>query len=870
MRGYQTFVDFFKRHERKGRPIKYIIKIGIGGQHTPFQGIADGFQVLDAKSGKIVGEFELGKNYEASMRAALIALGFNPDLEKGWDQIAVIASSKSGSTDESMLILARMIWILAKHAAMRRFGVDAKKGEEMARSLLRAMRRSNLDERGKEKKELFKELTIELIKDQFVRDGIAIASDETLINMLKDVFGHLVFETTNNPKESRLSAFINYSPLMTQLGEDIPALIAMSENVGGRWTGDLHMQVILAFYKLNPVRYWQLRHDGVKRVNDGSSMAVARGNEIVDQGIRRMAVVLPDEQYWQGKGLEQTNNESQTQPGYTTLIAFRESEWPFVRGQFTGRNDVLVLNMTNQDIPEDGYRVAQLRIPGIADISRRGPNDKEQLADAYAQAFNEFYGMVNTIGHRLLVRELHAKGFRVKDVDLNNLDNKATKIVRQYSFLLQHFVELGKGLVDTYFKKLQEARNSNPDALVDEMRRVQQEAADAVVMSTVPDDPLAGKLSNMSDLVGRIWKAFEESKAAGKQFVVKFYLDGFEKDGKFYELRRRLIELGIPWEIEGSGDQHISMNQVHADAEQFELFLVSFVPPAEKEIPGLPYIGFAKPWLDEVSPNLVLDGFGIKTSDVFTKLRGGKGRFVRVLDTPENINGFVPDAAVVAQASAAALSKGLHGVATGVSSLGTTERQKSHYDGIISAGVHAPFSFEYGQMRFQPGVFVRGHSSVFQGIVAWGLSILGGIGLTFLLLHGGAGAVHVTPQLWTTIGLSVVAGYFGVSAIVHLALNLIFMGVTALYYALPWFRQQAERRQTRIAEAKALWKSLNETGAIDLNAVKENVAKLRGQIHDHSIALQAVWSLGVPKGIKGIKTENDYARAVDQMMGTSA
>src|SRR3989338_5313425 len=110
----QLMKAFFKtREQRLGKPIKYIIKPGIGGQHTPFQGIADGFAALAnmREDARVVGEYELGKNYEAEITQVLKALNAN------WDQVAVIPSSKSGSTDETMLIFVDVFYVLLKHIA---------------------------------------------------------------------------------------------------------------------------------------------------------------------------------------------------------------------------------------------------------------------------------------------------------------------------------------------------------------------------------------------------------------------------------------------------------------------------------------------------------------------------------------------------------------------------------------------------------------------------------------------------------------------------------------------------------------------------------------------------------------------------------
>src|SRR3989338_1448375 len=110
--------EFFSRRGKiLGKPIRYVIKTGIGGQHTPFQGISAAFKAIpvlkvpdstfiESEPGTfrtgtaveackqrtiITGEYELGKNYDHELSMRL------EELEADWDQIAVIPSSKSGS-----------------------------------------------------------------------------------------------------------------------------------------------------------------------------------------------------------------------------------------------------------------------------------------------------------------------------------------------------------------------------------------------------------------------------------------------------------------------------------------------------------------------------------------------------------------------------------------------------------------------------------------------------------------------------------------------------------------------------------------------------------------------------------------------------
>ena len=120
-----------------------MIKTGIGGQHTPFQGISDAFKAIpvlkvpdstfiESEPGTfrtgtaveackqrtiITGEYELGKNYDHELSMRL------EELEADWDQIAVIPSSKSGSTDETMLIFVEIFAVILNHVAQSR-GID--------------------------------------------------------------------------------------------------------------------------------------------------------------------------------------------------------------------------------------------------------------------------------------------------------------------------------------------------------------------------------------------------------------------------------------------------------------------------------------------------------------------------------------------------------------------------------------------------------------------------------------------------------------------------------------------------------------------------------------------------------------------------
>jgi hypothetical protein len=63
MQGVGKAADFFAR-KSEIKPVMCVIKTGIGGQHTPFQAIA---QVVNNQTGLVIGEYELGKDYENSL-----------------------------------------------------------------------------------------------------------------------------------------------------------------------------------------------------------------------------------------------------------------------------------------------------------------------------------------------------------------------------------------------------------------------------------------------------------------------------------------------------------------------------------------------------------------------------------------------------------------------------------------------------------------------------------------------------------------------------------------------------------------------------------------------------------------------------------
>ncbi|MCK5493511.1 MAG: hypothetical protein KAJ14_10415, partial [Candidatus Omnitrophica bacterium] len=287
--GRETFLkivadmkEFFKRREEKlGKKIKYIIKPGIGGQHTPFQGIASGFEIIDVVSGKIIGEYELGKNYEKVIVEAL------KEYNIGWDEVGVIPSSKSGSTDETMMVFVDVLYVLMKYIAKNE-GIE---GEKFANIVLKTLHQVNFIE-GKERKgaDLFKGFSLQLIVDNANKSGLEV-NYEQVKEVFGIVLGNMFFETTDRPSASRLSAFIRNSGLDKELGEDAPGFGGMYDNVGGRWTGDLHMMAFLAYHNLDAEEYWNIRYKGINKVRNGEHVANELGNKITDEEIKNIALV---------------------------------------------------------------------------------------------------------------------------------------------------------------------------------------------------------------------------------------------------------------------------------------------------------------------------------------------------------------------------------------------------------------------------------------------------------------------------------------------------------------------------------------------------------------------------------------------------
>jgi hypothetical protein len=611
---------FFKRRAAKNGSAKYVIKPGIGGQHTPFQGIAAGFEVVDAKSGIVVGEYELGKDYEASLGAVIKKLNI------GWDAIIVIPSSKSGSTDETMMIFSEIFYAILKNVAEK----EGFKGTAFADTIFGLMHEVNFKD-GKElaPKDLFKGFNLSAATKALAARGLKISYDQVK-KIFGIVLGNMFFETTDRPDQSRLSAFIRNSGLDKELGDDAPGFGAMFDNVGGRWTADLHMMTFLAFHDLDAGKYWSTRYEGIKKVREGTHKANELAATILNESITDIALVVPDELFWFGKAMEQNFNESIWQDGFANLVAIEESAWEAQKSHYAGKPSRLVINISGLNIPKASFNIAPtgaFKLKGMK---------KQELADSLGDLFTTFYGMTHVVGNTLIAQALEKKGFTVEDIDLNDLDKPATKIVQQNLYLRQPYVELGKGLLEKKLKALQE---KGPQAIVDEMSRIKSAAANSNIEMRSPDANSTSEAKTAETLSKIIGEAIKYAKDSNRKFVPFIYLEG----GKFFKLRDHLVGLGIEWVMQGTGDQHISYQQVLAQPERYMPFIISFVP--QDPFPGRPAIGFAKGYLHNISPNMVRDLFAEASYKALTDPRkneagqdvtGAAGIFLRLIDSESN------------------------------------------------------------------------------------------------------------------------------------------------------------------------------------------------------------------------------------------
>lgn len=611
--------EFFKRRNRRlGKPIKYVIKPGIGGQHTPFQGIASAFELIDAKSAKIAGEYELGKDFAKSMEKVLA------HYRIGWDQVAVIPSSKSGSTDETMLIFVDLLAVLLEKVA------ELKKvdGKLFSKIVLGALHNVNFI-KGRERKneDLFKGFSLSLILERAQEKGLKVTQEK-----IKDIFavviGNMFFETTDRPSASRLSAFIRNSGLDKELGEDAPGFGAMYDNVGGRWTGDLHVMTFLSYHGLDAKEYWKIRQQNITEIHHGNHLANILGNRILDEGITDIALVLPEYLFWFGKSIEQNFNESIWQNGFVNLISIRQQNWKAQEKYYANRSSALVINLSEQKIPEENFKVFNIEVDSFKRL------EKQELVNTFARLFSIFYGLTNTVGTRLIARAVNSAGLKCEDADLNDLNNPATKIIQANLFLRQPYVELGKGLLEKRLKSLQDEALKDPDAIAQAYNQIYDCAAKNTLQTNIASLKQFSVIEDAKEFALCAAQLKQHAAQNCRKLMLFIYLE----DKKFVVLRDYLIDGGVEWVMQGTSDQHISYQQVLAQPCRFLPLIISFVP--FKPRPAHPAIGFVKGYLDGISSNLVRDYFAEASFKALVELRNnerGQGVFLRVVDTAESI-----------------------------------------------------------------------------------------------------------------------------------------------------------------------------------------------------------------------------------------
>ncbi|MBI4397119.1 MAG: hypothetical protein HY548_08495 [Elusimicrobia bacterium] len=614
---------FERRAERLGKPIRVVVKTGIGGQHTPFQGIASVFEVMGSSDGRVLGEYELGKDYRAAFSQAVRELGID------WDQIAVIPSSKSGSTDETMLIFTSLLRVLLSKLAQKR-GLE---GSVFAKVVLNTLHEVNfLESRERPAQDLFKApggTLLDLIARRVHEKGLNAERAE-----VKEIFGRILgnmfFETTDRPDQSRLSAFIRNSGLDEELAEDAPGFSAMFDNVGGRWTADLHMMAFLAYHKLDAAGYWEARRRGIESVRNGAHEGNRIAHRILDAGVADIALLVPDEFFWWGKSIEQNFNESIWQEGFANLVTVKASHWDAQKSLYAKRPARLVINMAGSAVSPEVFQVEIVEAPSRS----RGP---QAFVEGMADLTTTFYGMTNTAGARLIARALAKAGHAPKDVDMNDLDNPATRIVQENLFLRQPYVELGKGLLEKRLKELQEKEAQSPGALQAAVDAAIEKAWGGEVLSNVPALKNVSHANDKAALSEVLRHAAEYARVEGRKLVPFLYLEG----EKFHRLRDELTKMGVEWVMQGTGDQHISYQQVLSRPQKYLPLIISFVP--EAPLDGDPAVGFAKGYLHRVSAHLVRDFFAEASYTALTDLRskeGGRGVFVRLFDTNKNLQIF--------------------------------------------------------------------------------------------------------------------------------------------------------------------------------------------------------------------------------------
>ncbi|MBU1864386.1 MAG: phosphoglycerate kinase, partial [Candidatus Omnitrophica bacterium] len=629
--GKEVFIDtvndmkkfFARRQERLGKPIKLVIKTGIGGQHTPFQGIANVYQVIDPTTGYIVGEYELGKNFEESMNTILA------QYNAGWDQVAVIPSSKSGSTDETMMVFVEILRVLLKKNAVN-LGLN---GKGFAKAVLDYLHSINF-KNGREitGKDLFKNFNFDSMVDYINTADVSVTVDEAK-EIFGIVLGNMFFETTDRPEASRLSAFIRNSGLDKVLGDDAPGFGAMFDNVGGRWTADLHMMTFLAYHhNMDAEAYWSERYEGVKAVRSHTHFGNKLGDYILDNKIKKIAFIVPDILFWYGKSIEQNFNESIWQEGCPNLRAIKTSMWSSQKHYYANQEDTLVINLWDMmKLDTDTFNVFNIKMFQL--------DNKQVLAHDLGRLATTFYGMTYTVGNRLIARALAKENLTAKDINVNDLNNRATQILQENLYLRQPYVELGKGLLESRIKELQRRQHTWKSYGRDTIGPIDSEKI--LMIQAANDRRSTTNIMELStylhyvaqgELATALQTAIEVAKKEKRTFVPFIYLEG----EKFGALRDHLVDLGIEWVLQGTGDQHISWQQVLAQPQDYLPFVISFVPALDDIIPGVPAVGFAKGYLDGISSHMVRDYFAEASYRALAELReeeGGKGFFMRLLDT---------------------------------------------------------------------------------------------------------------------------------------------------------------------------------------------------------------------------------------------
>jgi hypothetical protein len=525
-----------------------------------------------------------------------------------------------------MMIFTEIFYVLLKNIAAKG-GIN---GEIFADTVLDTMHEVNFID-GKERpgKDLFKGFSLSRVRENLAAKNL-IVEYEKVQRIFGIVLGNMFFETTDRPDASRLSAFIRNSGLDKELGENAPGFGAMFDNVGGRWTADLHMMTFLAYHDLDAQKYWDTRNAGIRNVREGTHQGAQLGNRILKESITDIALVVPDGLFWFGKAMEQNFNESIWQEGFVNLVAIKESAWDAQKDNYIGKPSRMIINVSGMAIPASLGNVANL-----GEFKSFGA-DKQDLANSLGELFTTFYGMTHTVGNRLIARALTKKGYTAADVDLNDLDNPATKIVQQNLYVRQPYVELGKGLLENKLKTLQQ---KGPHAIVEESDRIQKAAGRGHIESNVTELDITDRISSITEFANVIKQAVEIAKKSNRKFVPFIYLEG----EKFQEIREHLTGLGIEWVMQGTGDQHISYQQVLAQPQKYLPFIISFVP--ERFYSGRPAIGFAKGYLNGISPNMVRDSFAEasyhalvdpRKNEAGEDVKGAAGIFMRITDSDGN------------------------------------------------------------------------------------------------------------------------------------------------------------------------------------------------------------------------------------------